>query len=103
MERNRNLGWIFLWGLIGLIIGGILGESLGYIFGKLGEMSGGSADNPIRNLFVRAWELNLGFEENGWVLDLSLIKLRLGLAIKFNFCSLLGLMASWYLLKWYRN
>ena len=103
MERNKNLGLILLFALLGLIAGGILSESLGYILGKLGEMSGGSFDNPIRNFFVRALEIDFGYRDNGWPVDLYFIKFRIGLGLKFNFCSLLGLGLSMYMLKWWRS
>ena len=103
MERNKNLGLIILFAVLGLIAGGVLGETLGYILGKFGEMSGGSFDNPIRNFFVKAFDLDLGFNQNGWALNLYLVKVRLGLGFKFNVCSLLGLGLSFYILKWWRS
>ena len=103
MERNKNLGIIILFAVLGLIAGGVLGETLGYILGKFGEMSGGSFDNPIRNFFVKAFDLDLGFNQNGWALNLYLVKVRLGLGFKFNVCSLLGLGLSFYILKWWRS
>ena len=103
MERNKNLGWTIFFVVLGLIIGGVLGESLGYILGKFGEMSGGGADNPIRNFFVKALEIDFGYNGGGWTLDLYMFKARLGLGFKFNVCSLLGMGLSLYLLKWWRN
>lgn len=103
MERNKNLGLVILFIFLGLIIGGVLGESLGYILGKFGEMSGGSFDNPIRNFFVKALDINLGYKENGWAVDLYLVKLRFGLGFKFNVCSLLGMGVSFYIMKWWKN
>ncbi len=103
MQRNQHLGFIILFVFLGLIAGGILGESLGYILGKFGEMSGGSFDNPIRNFFVKSFDLDLGFNQNGWALNLYLVKLRLGLGFKFNVCSLLGMGLSFYILKWWRS
>jgi hypothetical protein len=103
MDRNKTLGWTILFVVIGLIIGGVLGESLGYILGKIGEMSGGGIDNPIRNFFVKALEVDLGYNGGGWTLDLYLFKIRLGLGFKFNVVSLLGMVGALYLLKWWRN
>ena len=103
MERNKHLGLVILFVVLGLIAGGILGESLGYILGKFGEMSGGSFDNPIRNFFVKSFDLDLGFNQNGWALNLYLVKVRLGLGFKFNVCSLLGMGLSFYILKWWRS
>ena len=103
MERNKNLDFVILFIILGLIVGGVLGESLGYILGKFGEMSGGSFDNPIRNFFVKALEINLGYNPNGWSLDLYMVKLRFGLGFKFNVCSLLGMGVSFYIMKWWKS
>lgn len=103
MERNRNLAWTIFFVVLGLIVGGVLGESLGYILGKIGEMSGGGADNPIRNFFVKALEIDLGYNDGGWALDLYMFKVRLGFGFKFNVCSLLGMGVALYTLKWWRN
>ena len=103
MERNKNLGLIILFVVLGLIAGGILGEALGYILGKFGEMSGGSFDNPIRNFFVKSFDLDLGYNQNGWALNLYMVKVRLGFGFKFNVCSLLGMGLSFYILKWWKN
>jgi hypothetical protein len=103
MERNRNFAWTVFFVVLGLIIGGVLGESLGYLFGKIGEMSGGGADNPIRNFFVKALEIDLGYNGGGWALDLYLFKVRLGFGFKFNVVSLAGMAAALYMLKWWRN
>lgn len=103
MERNRNLAWTIFFVVLGLIVGGVLGESLGYILGKIGEMSGGGADNPIRNFFVKALEIDLGYNDGGWALDLYMFKVRLGFGFKFNICSLIGMGVALYTMKWWRN
>lgn len=102
MNKNNNLGRLIIFILVGLIAGGVLGEVLGLILGQIGTLSGGNIDNPIRNFFVKAWELDLGFRD-GWALDLYLVKLRFGLGFKFNTCSLLGLLASLYVMKWSKS
>ena len=103
MERNRNFAWTVFFVVLGLILGGVLGESLGYLLGKIGEMSGGGADNPIRNFFVKALEIDLGYNDGGWALDLYLFKVRLGFGFKFNVVSLVGMGVALYMLKWWRN
>lgn len=99
MNRNNNVGRLIVFIVVGLIVGGILGEALGALFGQIGIMSGGSIDNPVRNFFVKAFELDLGFRD-GWAIDLYLVKFRLGVGFKFNACSILGMLASLYVMKW---
>jgi hypothetical protein len=85
--------------LLGLVIGGILGESLGLVLEQIGVATGAGVDNPVRNLFVKAFELDLGIN-NGGVIDLYMIKLRLGVAFKFNVVSILGVWFSLHVMKW---
>lgn len=94
-ENWRLVIFIFL----GLILGGILGEVLGFVLGQIGVISGGGIDNPVRNFFVKAFEPSFGIH-NTEVLDLYLIKIRLGLGFKFNTCSILGVFVSMYIMKW---
>ncbi|MEO7427419.1 MAG: DUF4321 domain-containing protein [Fibrobacteria bacterium] len=99
MNRGAGIGRLVVFILLGLVLGGILGEVLGLVLGQIGVMSGGDMNNPIRNFFVKAWELDLGFKD-GWALDLYMVKLRLGLGLKFNTCSIVGMGLSLYIMKW---
>lgn len=101
MERGRDNFRLVVFILLGLVLGGILGEALGTVLGQIGEWSGGGADNPVRNFFVTSFEPSFGIK-NSDVIDLYMIKLRLGIGFKFNVSSALGLMASLYIMKWSR-
>jgi hypothetical protein len=88
---------------LGLIIGGVLGESLGLVLGQIGELEFVNAgfDNLVRNLFVTPFEIELGIHDGtGMLIDLYLVKFRLGFAIKFNLCSIAGMIFSLYIMKW---
>ena len=100
MGRTSSVGRLVVFIILGLILGGILGEVLGVVLGQIGVLSGGEMNNPIRNLFVYAFEPSVGIKDNGILLDLYMIKIRLGLGFKFNACSILGLLASLYIMKW---
>jgi hypothetical protein len=102
MGKNSNIGRWVLFIILGLIFGGILGEVLGLVLGQIGELSGGNANNPIRNFFVSSLDFDLGFRD-GWAIDLSTVKLRFGLGFKFNACSILGVAISLYFMKWSRR
>jgi hypothetical protein len=101
MDKQNNILRLIIFILAGLILGGILGEALGKVLGQIGVISGGGIDNPVRNFFVSAFEPSLGINpEDKQVIDLYMIKLRLGIGFKFNTCSILGLLASLYIMKW---
>ena len=98
--KNNGAGRLIVFILLGLILGGILGEVLGLVLGQIGVLSGGDVNNPIRNFFVYAFEPSVGIKDQGILLDLYMVKVRLGLGFKFNVCSILGMLASLYIMKW---
>lgn len=103
MNRTSNTRLI-IFIFLGLLIGGTLGESLGYILGKIGEMTSGEYDNMIRNGFVKSFDLDFGFNSPEAIkLDLYLIKLKFGLGFKFNLVSFIGLAVALYIEKWSRG
>jgi hypothetical protein len=102
---NRNsLGRLILFIVLGLIIGGVLGECLGLLFGELGElMNAGGYDNIVRNFFVASFDLNLGFlgdKADPIVINLYMIKLALGFGLKINVVSIVGMIVAIYIMKW---
>lgn len=107
MHRDNSIMKLIIFILIGLIFGGVLGEVFGVVLGQIGVISGGGIDNPVRNFFVSSLEFGYGITQiNGVyqsnVLDLYLLKIPLGIAIKLNLCSFLGLAGSLYIMKWSR-
>lgn len=95
---------LIIFTILGLLIGGTLGESLGYLLGQVGEMAGLGYDNFIRNGFVQGFEFDLGFNSpEGIKIDLYLIKLRFGFGLKLNLVSFIGLVVALYIEKWSRG
>lgn len=100
MTKRNSIGRLIVFIVLGLLIGGILGECLGLLFGSLGElMDAGGQDNIVRNFFIAAFNLNLGIDEP-IVIDLYMVKFALGFGIKLNFVSIIGLVVSLYIMKW---
>ena len=104
MTRNNSFGRLVLFVVLGLIFGGILGESLGLLFGELGEiMNAGGYDNIVHNFFVAPfWAFNIGTGPDiaPIVIDLYMIKVAFGIGLKLNVMSLVGLVTSLYIMKW---
>ena len=104
MTRNSSFGRLLLFVILGLIIGGVLGECFGFVFGKLGElMNAGGYNNIVHNFFVRpfwAFYTGDGNTMKPFVLDLYMIKISFGLALKLNVMSLVGLVVGLYIMKW---
>lgn len=104
MNSRNTFGRLILFIVLGLIIGGVLGECLGLLFGELGElMNAGGYDNIVRNFFVASFDLNLGFVDGKAqpiILDLNMIKLALGFGLKINVVSIVGMIAAIYIMRW---
>lgn len=104
MPRNNSIGRLLLFIILGLVIGGVLGESLGFLFGKLGElMNAGGYDNIVHNFFVTPfWAFNTGSgtDMQPFTLDLYMIKIAFGFQLKLNVMSIVGLVAGLYIMKW---
>lgn len=102
-RSTTSLGRLIAFILLGLLLGGIFGESLGMLFGELGNiMNAGGHNNIVRNFFVQSWDLHLGFSENGqpMLIDLYMIKFHLAATFKFNIVSIIGMVVSLYVMKW---
>jgi len=105
-KTGNSIGRAVVFIILGLIFGGILGESLGWLFGHIGTMTNaGGEDNVVRNFFVKAWELKLGYteENNPMLIDLYMLKFNLGFTIRLNIVSIIGVVASLYMMKWSGN
>ena len=103
MNRKNTFGRLLLFIFLGLIIGGILGECLGTLFGQLGElMNAGGYNNVVHNFFVSSFNFNIGFGDKPEpvILDLYLVKLALGVGIKLNVVSVIGMIIGIYIMKW---
>ena len=105
MNRENSSARLVIFVFIGLLFGGVIGEVFGAVLGQIGVISGGGIDNPVRNFFVTSFEFGFGINESNGVyssdvLDLYLLKIPLGIAIKLNLCSFLGMAGSLYIMKW---
>jgi hypothetical protein len=102
MTRNNGVARLIVFIVIGLILGGVLGESLGMLLGRIGAIIPGMGeDNMVRDLFVKSFEPQVGIEDGtGVLIDLYLVKFRIGLGFKFNLVSIVGMFVSLYVMKW---
>jgi hypothetical protein len=105
-NKSHGVGKAVIFIVLGLIFGGILGESLGWLLGHIGTlMNAGGEDNVVRNFFVRAWELKIGYMEDGspLLIDLYMLKFNLGFTLRLNIVSIIGVVVALYMMKWSGN
>ena len=102
MNRNNTFGRLLVFIVLGLIIGGVLGECLGMLFGQLGElMNAGGFNNVVHNFFVSSFNFNIGFLDRPEpvILDLYLVKFAFGFSVKLNVVSIIGMILGIYIMK----
>lgn len=102
---SPSTGRLVVFLLLGLILGGYFGEALALTAAFVGEISGAGRENVVYLLFSKFWALDFGFgmpPSSDFVLDLFIIKIRLGFAFKMNIGCLPGLFLAHYLEKWSR-
>ena len=94
--RNRDLSLIVIGLFIGAIIGGVIGNLLGLAL----------PEGVVKDFFLTSLTFdigsNLGGETGVIVVDLSIIVFKFGLALDFNFTSIIGLATSYYILRYFR-
>jgi len=103
MTHKNSLARVVLFIFVGLILGGIMSEALGALFGELGVLlNAGGYDNSVHKVFTTAAEYSFGFPDNGGpiVIDLYLIKFAFGFGFKVNLLSAFGLGIALYIMKW---
>ncbi|NLB62755.1 MAG: DUF4321 domain-containing protein [Fibrobacter sp.] len=102
-QSKSSVGRLIVFIILGLVLGGILGETFGLILGKVGELTHAGFENNIRSVFV-GWFLDLGVANHKpIVIDLYMIKFTLGLGVRFNVASIFGVFLSLYIMKWSGN
>ena len=90
---------------LGLFLGGFIGEVLAVAAAHLGELFHVGKENNLHWILTQFLGLNWGFgfpPESDFLLDLFILKIRFGVALKLNIGCLPGIGLALYLEKWSR-
>ena len=94
--RNRDISLIVIGLFTGAIIGGVTGNIMTWAL----------PEGVVKDFFLTSLTFDIGSrygnESGVLVLDLSIIVFKFGLAIDFNFTSIIGLATSYYILRYFR-
>ena len=94
--RNRDISLIVIGLFSGAMIGGIIGNILALL------LPGG----VVKDFFLTSLTIDISGIANNelgvFIIDLSIIVLKFGLSINFNFTSLIGLATAYYILRFFR-
>lgn len=104
MTHKNSLGRLLLFIVVGLILGGILSEALGALFGELGVLlNAGGYDNIVHDFFTAGPDFSIGFSGDTpqpVVVDLYFVKFALGFGVKGNALGVVGMGLAIYIMKW---
>jgi hypothetical protein len=86
-------------------LGFFLGATVGGLIGNL--MTWMLPEGVVKDFFLTSISFNFfgqtdDANQGVVVLDLSIIILKIGLSIKFNFASIIGLSSAYYMLRYFR-
>ncbi len=95
--KNRDVSLIALGLLTGAIIGGVIGNLMGWML----------PEGVVKDFFLTSFDLDIGssfagIESGVIIIDLKIITLKFGLALSLKFTSVIGLATSYYILMFFR-
>ena len=80
--------------LIILLLGCIIATAISQLFSII------LPEGVVKQFFLQSISLGWG-DSDGWI-DFNIIRFRFGLYIKVSVLSLIGVMTSWYFLRYFR-
>ena len=92
MATNNNRSTIIIFFI--LFFGCIVGTALSQLFGAI------LPEGVVKDFLLNSTEIGWG-SSNEWI-DLNVIKFKTGFYISISVVSLIGMMISWYFLRYFR-
>jgi hypothetical protein len=90
--RDKPLGLLIFVVILGMIIGSVLGQIIGDIL----------PESTPKTFLTGSYSPSFGFQNGALLLDLYVIKIKLGAQFTFNIISLIGMAVAVYLFRWYK-
>ena len=94
--RNRDISLIAIGLFSGAVIGGVIGNLMGWIL----------PEGVVKDFFLTSLTFDignsLGNELGVIVIDLNVMVFKFGLAIDFNFTIIIGFATAYYILRYFR-
>ena len=88
---KRKINYVIAILLFGAILGSLFGNLVGTFL----------SDGVVKDFFTKSQSFGWGAKPDNWA-DFNIIRFKTGLFFEVNFVSILGLMVSWYFLRYFR-
>ena len=90
-NQKRSILFIFLILLFGVILGSILSQFIGAFF----------PEGVVKDFFLTSHSIGWGINPNNWI-DLFVIRIKTGFFVDISVVSILGMVISWYFLRYFK-
>ncbi len=91
IDQKRSIGFIFLILFIGIVMSSILSQFIG----------GFIPEGVVKDFFLSSKSIGWGMKPDNWV-DLYVIRFKMGMFVDISVVSFLGIMISWYFLRYFK-
>ena len=88
---RRSFEFVFFVILVGMLIGTVFSLFVSFFI----------PEGVVKNFFLLSKSLGFGAAENNW-LDLGFIRFKVGFFFDISIVSVIGLLVSWYLLRYFK-
>ena len=88
---KKSFEFVFFVILVGMLIGTVFSLFISFFI----------PDGVVKNFFLLSKSLGFGAAENNW-LDLGFIRFKIGFFFDISIVSVIGLLVSWYLLRYFK-
>ena len=88
---KKSFEFVFFVILVGMLIGTVFSLFISFFI----------PDGVVKNFFLLSKSLGFGATENNW-LDLGFIRFKIGFFFDISIVSVIGLLVSWYLLRYFK-
>jgi len=88
---KKSFEFVFFVILVGMLIGTVFSLFISFFI----------PEGVVKNFFLLSKSLGFGATENNW-LDLGFIRFKIGFFFDISIVSVIGLLVSWYLLRYFK-
>jgi|TARA_B100001540_G_C15676588_1_gene582760 hypothetical protein len=88
---KKSFEFVFFVILVGMLIGTVFSLFISFFI----------PEGVVKNFFLLSKSLGFGAVENNW-LDLGFIRFKIGFFFDISIVSVIGLLVSWYLLRYFK-